>query len=556
MNGNRRRARLLMARAVVFALSFVVPAVCTAQQSEGGRIKQQDTFTSSNVLTPGETDEWPLAARDNETVIVGVSSENFDPAVELLSPSGAVVAKNDDIRAGEQDSLFLSHLEKGGAYVVRVRASKAGGGKYELTVRRFIATDAPVGGRTTGVLGKSLVQWHRFNASAGQTLVVTPRAASFNTSVEIYAPNGEEVETDNSTQGARTVFRAVQAGVYHARIAASGSANASSSYALTVATARVFQTRLGDTNALRPLDAGGLDLWTFKGAAGDLLKVQAQAQGGAITAALSFIPPVNEKGEADVPEGGVPPFVVLPSNVKAGGELVALINTAGDYQVAVSQPLGVGVSYTLTTSQPFKPYLEGVQATTGTLPMGGSEYWTFEGKPGQIQRFEAVSDQFDIVLQLFNPRGDSIQADDDGATNRNAMLTALLSEPGRHLLRVYAFGGGGTGAYHLRRVNNPVRPLELNTRVEGRVGAGGDEIWSFTGRANQTIILSARSSDFDIQVRVYGPDAAEVAADDDGGEGSDSLLSARLPLDGTYTVWVTAGGGGGGSYSLRVIDAQ
>jgi predicted secreted protein len=545
----------MLCGALALALSlFAAPLDGAAQESAGERIKQQDTYTSSNVLTQGETDEWPLAARDNETVIIGVSSENFDPAVELLNPSGAVIARNDDIRAGEQDSLLLARLAVGGAYVVRVRASKAGGGRYELTVRRFIATDAPAGARSVGVLGKSLSQWHRFNAEAGQTLVVTTRAASFSPTVEIYAPSGEQVLAELSNRGSRAVFRAAQGGVYHARIAPLGNAEARSSYSVTIAPARVFQTRIGEANALRPIERGGLDLWTFKAAAGDLVKVQAKAAGGSLTAMLSFVPVLDKQGEPTAPESNVPPFVVLPSDTKASGELVALINTTGDYQVAVSQPFGLVVSYALATSQPVKLFTGGAGGG-GTLTLGGSDYWAFDGKAGQILRYEAMSEQFDVALQLFNARGESVGADDDGASNRNAMLTALLSEPGRYLLRVYTFGGGGAGSYRLRPINDPARPLALNTRVEGTVGTGGSEIWSFKGSAGQVLIISARSSDFDTRIALYGPDAAEVAADDNGGEGTDSLLSVRLPVDGTYTLWVAAQGGGG-AYALRAIEAQ
>ncbi|HYP53635.1 MAG TPA: PPC domain-containing protein [Pyrinomonadaceae bacterium] len=294
-------------------LCLAAAHLCHAQQAGGGRIRQQDVFTSTNVLTPGETDEWPLAARDNETFIVLVESENFDPAVELVSPEGAVVAQNDDVRPGEQDSLMLARAGAGGAYKVRVKASKsAAGGQYELAV---------------------------------------------------------------------------------------------------------------------------------------------------------------------------------------------------------------------------------------------------EAKAGQILRFESASETFDTALQLFNPRGESVAGDDDGGENRNAKLTALVVEPGRHLLRVYAHGNGGAGSYLLRRAPDAVRQLAAGGRVDGAVGRGGSEIWSFAGRAGQTVILSARSPDFDTRVTVYGPDAAEIAADDNGGEGTDSLLSVRLPLDGAYTVWVSAQSGGG-RYSLRLIDVQ
>ncbi|HEV2762528.1 MAG TPA: PPC domain-containing protein, partial [Pyrinomonadaceae bacterium] len=535
--------------------------VSPAQQAGGGRIREQDVFTSTNVLTPGETDEWPLAARDNETFIVTVSSESFDPAAELVSPQGQVLAQNDDVRPGEQDSLLLARVTAAGAYKVRVKASKpAAGGQYELTVRRFVATDMAVGARTVGTLGRTLVQWHRFPAQAGQTLVVTARAASFQPGLEVYAPNGEELDVQSAgerTGGARAVFRVAQGGTYHVRVAsARGDAQPRSSYALTAAVARVFPAVVGQTlNEARTIDAGGLDLWTFKGKAGDLVRARASAAGGAMSAQLSFVPPVDPKtGEPRPHEGSVPPFVVLPSDPKAGGEVVALLNTEGDYQVAVSQPLGLGVGYTFDMTRPLRDFV-GRADGAGALALGGSDYWVLEAKAGEILRFKAAAETFDTALQLFNPRGERVGADDDGGENRNSLLTALLVEPGRYLLRVHAHGDGGAGPYLLGRVADAVRQLPPAGRADGSVGTGGSEIWSFQGRAGQTVILSVRSPDFDTRVNLYGPDAAELAADDNGGEGTDSLLSVRLPLGGTYTVWVSAQSGGG-RYSLRLIDAQ
>jgi len=123
------------------------------------------------------------------------------------------------------------------------------------------------------------------------------------------------------------------------------------------------------------------------------------------------------------------------------------------------------------------------------------------------------------------------------------------------LVRVHAHGDGGSGAYKLRRLPNPVKPLPLGVLTKGTIGEGGVGIWSFTGRKDQTIIISARSTDFDTFVRIYGPDGLEIASADDGGEGTDSLLAVRLPLDGTYTIWTSAKSGSG-SYTIKVSDAD
>src|SRR4051794_7785113 len=178
-SGTLSPSRMTVLSLIGVVLGLVAPPACRAQAAGGGRIRQQEVFAGSNVLTPGAHDDWPLAARDGETVILSASSQNFDPAVELIGPDGRVVARNDDVRPGEQDALLLARLEEGGDYKVRVVSSNgATGGRYQLTVRRFVATEVPVGSRATGTLGTTLARWHRFRADVDQTLVLTARAAS------------------------------------------------------------------------------------------------------------------------------------------------------------------------------------------------------------------------------------------------------------------------------------------------------------------------------------------------------------------------------------------
>jgi hypothetical protein len=552
----RSLVRSIVALGVTAGLS--TPAGVHAQGPGGERIRQQEMFTGANVLAAGAHDDWPLAARDGETVIVGVSSQVFDPAVELVGPADRVVARNDDVRPGRQDALLLARLETGGDYRVRVTSSNAAGsGRYQMTVRRFVATELPVGSRATGTLGRTLAHWHRFPAEAGRTLVVTARAVAFQPLVQVVAPNGEPVASGAAAgpaNPARVVFRATQAGVYYARIGPSEGGNARDSYALTVAPARVFGTAVGEANPERRLDAGGLDLWTFPGVSGELVRVRAKAGLGEMVGQISYMPPVDASGEPRAPEGPVPPLVVLPSDPKASGEVVALVNLSGTFQVAVSHPLGLAADYTLSTARPARTLADDA-GSAGTLALGGSDYWAVEGATGQVLRIEGSSDRFDAELELYGPQGDLLARDDDGGSGRDARLTALLVDRGRYLVRVHAHGDGGGGPYTLRRTADPARRLAVGGSGEGTVGAGGSEVWSFQGRAGQVVIASARSPDFNIRAALFGPDAAEVASDDDGGDGTDSLLSARLPVDGTYTLWVSSASGGG-RYTLQLIEAR
>jgi hypothetical protein len=523
----------------------------------GGGVAEGDLTTYRHILTPGDRGEWTLTVRAGETVLVSVSSTSFDPAAEIVDAAGKVVAQNDDVRAGDQDALILYRFPAAGDYKILVKGFKsAAGGQFTLALRRFLPTDLRRGERTATVLGKTRLQWHRFSAKIGETLVVTTRSAVFDPDAQLYAPNGErlpvEVRASNGGRMATQVFRAESSGDYHLRVAPSS--DLVGGYAVTVATARVAPIMLGGTTPQRHLDAGGLDLWTFAGTVGDLIRIEAQSVGVNASVGLNFLPPTAKVGGATTLVEAEDNPVRLPSDPKGRGVMVMLLKRTGSYQVEVSQPAGQEMDYTLRLVQDVKPWPAN-QEISATLPLGGSEYWAVEGKAGQIVRLAGMAVPFDIHLDLYTPRGERIEVNDDGDGDRNALLTELLKETGRYLLRVSAFGDGGSGAYKLVRRPDPTRPLQIGSRTEGKLGAGNSDVWSFRGKAGQVVILSIRSQEFDPRATIFGPDTIEVANDAPTRDGTDSLLSIRLPLDGVYTVWIAARGGGG-KYIIHLVDAD
>jgi len=514
-----------------------------------------DRISGRSILTPGQYGEWPVAIREGETIIVHVTSTAFDPAVELVDSNNKVIAQNDDVRVGEQDSQLLYRFGKAGKYRILVKAFKgAGGGQYELTLRRFIATDAKLGSRMSDTLEQTGARWYRFAADREQTVIVAASAAAFRPSVAIFSPIGEE----RSAAGAdnqrvrRATYQIETKGDHYVRIG--GPVGGRSGFAVTIAMAREFQTAVGQANPPRQLPAGGMDVWTLSGKAGDLLRVRASGEGAGVTATADFVEAATKPQEAPTGERPVTALVTLEGDEKSPGDLAVLLNRTGSFRVSVSQPLNLPVTYSLTTSAAGKAWKE-FETTGGALRLGDSDYWFIEGKAGRIVQLEAMSDAFDTTIEMLGPHGDTIGANDDGAGGRGSLLTQLLAENGRYLIRVHAHGDGGSGLYRLRWLPNPVRALVLGTPSASTLGSGGTGIWSFTGRKDQTVIISARSTDFDTFVQLHGPDGVEIISADDGGEGTDSLTAVRLPVDGTYTLWVTAKSGAG-NYSVRVIDAD
>lgn len=509
--------------------------------SSNARTPDTDLTTATNILSPGQQSEWALAIKDGETIIASATTTNFDPAIQIVDKDGKLLAENDDVRLGVQDALLVYRFPSAGSYKLLVKAFKgAGGGQFKLTLRRFIATEIKVGARTTSGNEEKRAQFYRFPAEVGQTLLINLPDSHSATS-QVFSPTGESLSLNEPIVGRPSTvsFRAEAKGDYYLRV------GAARTYAFTVATARVAPLTLGQPSITRKLGTGGVDIWTFTATAGDFVRLQARAEGRGVEAQLTYIPP-TESEEDITAKTAVATFA---TGEKSQGELVALLRKTGTYELTLAQLVGLEMDYTLTSTKTVRGW-ELKAPLAEKLALGGTDYYAIEGKAGEILRLEGLSEQFDIELELYNLRGERLASNDDGGKGRNALVTVLLTGAEKYLLKVHCYGDGGSGTYQLRRAPDPVRPLKLGERGSGTLSADGTEIWSFTGKASQALILSVRSNDFNPWVRVFGPDGVEIS-----GEGTGTLYGLTLPLEGTYTIWVSRRIGAG-KYTVRLIEAE
>ena len=188
--------------ALVALLGAVVPSFAQGSVMGGGfggasgRPIDTDLTTATNILTPGQQSEWALTIKDGETIIASATTTNFDPAIQIVDKEGKVLAENDDVRLGVQDALLVYRFAKAGSYKLLVKAFKgAGGGQFKLTLRRFVATDIKVGARTTSPPGGKPVQFYRFSAEVGQTILVNNAPE-----LSVFSATGESVRLRNPLQ--------------------------------------------------------------------------------------------------------------------------------------------------------------------------------------------------------------------------------------------------------------------------------------------------------------------------------------------------------------------
>jgi serine protease Do len=183
----------------------------------------------------------------------------------------------------------------------------------------------------------------------------------------------------------------------------------------------------------------------------------------------------------------------------------------------------------------------------GSIEEGGHEYWSFSGRTGDQITISMDSDDFDTFLVLFGPDDNFLALNDDGGSDFNAMIRRfVLPSSGIHNIVAMSYGSYGEGDYRLElmRTDEGRDPAEIGggsisygESVAGDLRTRTVDVWTFAGEAGDRVTISMESDEFDTYLDVWGPDLTHVADNDDGGEGSNSLVEGlTLPASGTYSI--------------------
>ena len=157
----------------------------------------------------------------------------------------------------------------------------------------------------------------------------------------------------------------------------------------------------------------------------------------------------------------------------------------------------------------------------------------------------------DPLMRLYDSNGAEVAFDDDGGEGLNSYLEFTAATTGNYFVEAGAFGGEAVGGYTLTANAGDI-PSDSSTDVslsaqgdyrEGVLSPAGDRDWYRIELAEgQELRINANSADSDPlsdpYLIMYGPDGAEVARDDDGGEGLNAYIEYRAATAGAHFVEV------------------
>lgn len=217
------------------------------------------------------------------------------------------------------------------------------------------------------------------------------------------------------------------------------------------------------------------------------------------------------------------------------------------------------------------------------------DLWSYRGRAGERITVVMRSDDFDTFLAA-GPRAgapaDFTETNDDGGESgdgTNSRLVLTLPRDGEYLIRAGSYEGGATGAYTLRlhatgapasspssgasAPSGAPAPSGGGQLISGRQvrgtlstsdpmladGAHYDE-WRYNGYARERVRIAMNAPGFDAYLAIgtgTGRSMEVLASDDDGGEGTNSLIEVMLPRSGEYVIRASSlHGGQTGEYTL------
>ena len=191
-----------------------------------------------------------------------------------------------------------------------------------------------------------------------------------------------------------------------------------------------------------------------------------------------------------------------------------------------------------------------------------TDFWTLTVGSEASVIIDLSSSTFDTFMFLYDSGGSILASDDDGGTGTNSRIAIALSA-GTYVIEASSFSAFETGSYTLQvSETDPCeisRDIVLGQTVTGALSStdctsGGPYIdfWDFTIGSTSDIVIDLTSEAFDTFLRLYDAGGAEIANDDDGGEGFNSQLAGTIQ-PGDYTIGATSfATGATGFYDLRL----
>lgn len=529
--------------ATITAIAALLMVPQGGQGGGGGRIGQgvrgysdmgtEETF--EHILTTGDKTDWPVKCKAGEVIILRATSDMFDPGVEFCDKNNKKIDENDDEAEGAQSAKLLVYIEKDGDYIAHVKNYRnAGGGKYQLSVRRF-QTQTVAAGEELTLQANDLGQYYLRIKVPKDKLISLHASDGAGFSVPI-DPKGNNIAWRPILKGELVNVFDSKDDTYYARVY-SDPRNRAVKVNAVVATERSIEVGKPVSTTARNI---GIDYWKMSVAEGDFLTFRAAGS----RALPTYFPPAV----GNLAEGGQG-FKIVPNTRKWADSVTIMFTKKGGFSICVP-PNDPQAGYTFTITPAWKKW-DGVSPIAADLPIGGTDYYAFDAPPAFISRLAMSAKTFDLVYHLFDRSlNEVMEIDDDGVGDMNASTTVSLPRGGRYYLSIGCFGAGGGGSYSVGATAIQAATLTIGTEAKGKSTSPLDGLWTLNVPSKQTLTVRLKSPQGG-GLTIFNPDGDAVPIRSVELQAGDFLLVFDAEKPGTYRVW-RQWVSGTDDYSLKV----
>lgn len=439
-----------------------------APQDEGGPLTNGSAHAGS--IAVGDLDVWSFAASQGDRLVLRIGATGFRPNLTLFSPSGAQLDVGAGAGSSDSDAVVDAQAPATGVYTVVAQAYYANGnGPYTLHLARlpgeFVVSPGDQGGTLVngapnlGEIVKGDLDLWRFEAAAGDSLLLRVGAPNFRPWIQLFSPTGvlirESAGGGSADNDALITATATNSGVFTVLVQSYYPSQASS-YTLNLAKIPgpfAFAPESGGgplTNgfASRATNSlGDVDVWTFEGSAGDTVALRLGAP--------DYRPLITLYG----PNGAAIQTASGGGSASRDATLFTVLTNTGVFTVAQTSFYYDGTGpYTLNFARMPGAYnvapgddggvLTNGFSREGVIVLGDLDMWDFgacKGYPFSVV-CEKTSGTMTLRVRLFARNGALL------ATAQSASIATINfrgTNSGHYTLLVEGAGVNDTGAYRL-----------------------------------------------------------------------------------------------------------
>lgn len=425
------------------------------------------------------------------------------------------------------------------------------------TFQALAQTPLTNGARLTNALTLNTTNVYTFTATNGETIQIR-MGAPFRPLIVLYAPNGTQITTASGT-GSSSLDALLQTtattnGTFRVT-ASSYYGTGTGNFLINLAKAPgAFVVSPGDeggplTNgAAHPavLDRGDIDMWSFDANTGDSILLRMGSPGyrpyfqiygprGALLGTAGASTSADTDAYLSIRATNSGTFTVVAQSY--------YVNNNGPYTLHLVKAPGAlvvspGDQGGILTSGAFN---------TGTISLGDLDAWSFTAGAGENILLRMGAPDFRPWLHVYGPNGVLItSAAGSTSADNDASIAITTTNGGSFTVVATGFYSDAAGPYALTFARTTglftVSPGDdggalANGAATAATNALGDiDLWSFTAKAGDSIIMRVGAPAFRPSLILYGPNGALLGTAGGVSASRDANLIIAATNGGTYTV--------------------